>query len=159
MTSAILSIYDAFVAAPITVGTTTFTAKDADAQPNSLVTAGLPLRLLGPIELTGRENTTALPIYVLQDTSYAMQATWRIFDNMFYRPLAQGIGQQTANAVLLGYMADYLAMLADTTRLILPADCWVVDVTMSAEVLEYPLVSGNFYFGVRCIVTVAELLN
>jgi len=117
------------------------------------------LRLLGPIELTGRENTTAVPVYTLQDGSFDLLAPWRIFDNMFYRPLAQGLGQRTANAVLLGYMADYLAMLADAARLILPADCWVEDVTMSAEVLEYPLVSGTFYFGVRCIVTVQELLN
>ena len=159
MSSAILTIYDAFVAATVTVGGVVFTAKDADALPNGLTTAVLPLRLLAPLDVLGRENATDVPVYTLQNASFVTLATWRIYDHMYYRPLAQGIGQRTVNAVLLGYMADYLEMVRDVSRLTLPAAAQVQDVTLAADILEYPLGGGVYYYGVRAVVTIQELLN
>lgn len=162
MSSAILSIYDALDATSVTVtkanGTTTTAAvRDADELPNSLTTADLPVRLLWASDPFGGDNAASSTVFHGQSGSGYYNLTWTITDMLYYVPIAQGLGVKSVHKNLIAYIADYMDMLSDSTRFaITTGDAQVRDVRADVSVMEYPLGSGAWYWGVRATLTVDE---
>lgn len=158
MASDISGIYDAFAATTVSVGGEACTVKDADELPQSLTTAVLPMRLLSPFDPFAGDNAASETVYAAQSGSGYYTVLWQLSDLMYYEAVNQRIGVKSVAKDLLGYMADYADMLSDTTRLSMPTstDAVVGDVSFVADILEYPLGSQHYFFGVRVSMTVSE---
>ena len=162
MSSVISAIYDALDATSVSVtkpdGTSvTASVRDADELPNSITTADLPIRLLWANDPFGGSNANSATVFHGQSGSSYYNLQWTITDMLYYTPVAQGLGVKSAAKNLLAYIADYYDMLSDSTRFsISTGDARVKDARADVDVMEYPLGSGVWYWGVRMTLTIDE---
>lgn len=152
MASNILTIYDELAATSISVDGTSVTAKDADQLPNRVASADLPVRLITPISEFGSDNSISTSIWNTSGGSAVREVTWVIQDVMLWKPVTQETGVKAWAKSLVDYQKQYLTMLESLSL----SGAVKVDVSMSATIIEYPLLSGNFYAGVRATLNVKE---
>jgi len=164
MPSVISTIYDNLDATNVVVtkqdGTTANAAvSDADELPQQLHTAHLPIRLLWPNDPYGGDNAASTTVFHAQSGSSYYNLTWTITDLLYYIPVGQGLGNKLSAKNLIKYIADYMDMLSDSSRFsITTGDAVIADVRAEVDVLEYPLGSGHWFWGVRVTLTVDETI-
>lgn len=152
MSSNILTIYDELAASTVVVGGTTLQVKDADELPNRVNDADLPVRLLTPLSELGADGGSSDTVWLAQLGSGIRQIRWIIHDIMLWQPIALDVGVKAWAKELLAYQAQYYVML-ETLSL---SGVVGLNVSTSAQVIEYPAMSGNFYAGVRATLTIDE---
>lgn len=152
MSSNILTIYDQIAATSITVNGTAVTVKDADQLPNRVASADLPIRLITPISGFGVEGAQTDSVWAGGSGSTVRQVEWQIFDVMLWKPIALDVGVKAWAKELLAYSREYFDMLEDLTL----TGAVYLDANLTHSVIEYPLLSGVFYAGVRATLTIRE---
>lgn len=152
MSSQIVAIYDALAATTITVDNKAIRVKDADELPNSLSSADLPVRLLTPFSEFLPENAATQNL-LFDSSTMVQRIDWSLADIMFWRPVAQGVGVKAVAGLALVYMRQYFAMWS---ALSVPGTVEARLRMQASAALEYPQFSGNYYYGVVAILSLAE---
>lgn len=155
MSSQIKEIYAAFASLSITLGTKVVTAKQPSELPNTIPSANLPLRLLTPISRFSNNFGISDTTWNSGLGSQVNQVTWTITDLFLYDAINTQIGVKALTDPLIDYAKEYLNQAANG-GIDLPGNCWVDQISLRPDVIEYPLGSGNFYYGVVAIVRVTE---
>ena len=150
MSSTILAIYNTLEATVITVSETAVTVYDADELPNSVPAASLPVRLLTPLNPFGVEVGGFSESIAMSGGSQPYIVNWTIADLMLWQPVATDIGVKAHAKELLSYCVQYLDMLK---TLAVP---FVTTVSLVPDVINYPVQSDNWYYGVRAVLEVQE---
>ena len=150
--SAIIPIFNAIAAKPVTVNSITPTVYGLGVLPDAVSPAQLPCRLLLPIG-----SKTAVTAGQFLGFGTAVTINWRVTDLMLWATAVAGAGIHDYAQTLVQYAGVYVDMLrtirapAPITRLtnwqILPGR------------FQYPLNSGRWFFGVECTIDLQELLS
>jgi len=153
--SVINQIYDAFATLAIEVGGNEITCVEPNSMPNSLTTAHLPIRMLTPISRFTQQFANANNVFNVGEGSTVNEVSWTITDLFLYQTIAQNTGIRFKNDPLIEYCQDYLEKLADGA-LELPQNVWIQQTILRPDVIEFPLLSGNFFIGVVGLFIVSE---
>lgn len=153
--SVINEVYDAFSELPITVNETDITCMEPNKVPNSLTTAHLPIRLLTPISRFTQQFANAANVFNVGQGSTVNEVTWTITDLFLYQTVSQNLGIRFKNDALIEYCQDYLEKLSNG-QLILPQNVWIQQTIMRPDIIEFPLLSGNFFVGVVGLFILSE---
>jgi hypothetical protein len=153
--SKISEVYDAFASLPITIGDNDIICFEPSKIPNTITTAHLPLRMLSPISRFTQQFANASNVFNVGLGGTVNQIFWTITDLFLYQPISQNIGIKAKNDVLIEYCTDYFEKLA-SGALELPDNIWIENVVMRPDVIEFPLLSSNFFVGVVGLFTISE---
>jgi len=152
MSSNILTIYDQIAATSITVNGTAVTVKDADQLPNRVASADLPVRLLTPLSGFGAEGAQSSSVWASSGGSSVRQVEWIIYDLLLWQPITLDVGVKAWAKELLAYSRQYFDMLGSLEL----TGAVRLDANLTHSVIEYPLLSGVLYGGVRATLTIRE---
>lgn len=156
MASQIVELYEALRETSITINGKAVRVKGLEEIPSALDTAGLPVRMLTPISQFLPQNAQSA-VWAKAGSSVITQISWSIADVMYWQPVAQNIGIRAVTDDLVVYMREYLEMMKSFEP---PSNglstLWVANVGLQSTVLEYPLLSGKFYYAVAATLTVTE---
>lgn len=156
MPSQIQEIYTAISNTVVTVGGKSVTVKEPSTLPNAIHTANLPLRLLTPISRFTSTFANSNSTWNSGQGSQKNQIDWTITDLFLFDAINQQIGIKALSSPLVEYCKNYLDMMANFE---LPSSCWISNINLRSDVLDYPFGTGNFYYGVIAIVSITEKIN
>ena len=151
--SQLSDVFTALAAKQITVDTQTPTIKDLGDLKNSITSADMPIRFLSEIEggnlrLINVTETNSKAAYTIE---------WTIQDLLLWKPLGatDKIGSVMPN--LASYAGKYAEMLREfqcpTTQTQLK------QANIQVRPVEWPELSGSFYFGCISTLTILEYLT
>lgn len=158
--SEIIGIYSNLAALSVTFtsnagDTVTVTCKDLDELRLNIDSAYCPIRQLLPI---GNETEGQVAQLTF---GRSQELTWRIVDLFFYKTASQGGMLAEAGPDLVRYMAAYEEMIRTSFQ-----SCGYTDgrkycasVQMLPAIINWPLDSDRYFFGVSCILTIRELVG
>lgn len=149
----IRSIYDNIASVNITVDGKIPTPYKPDELPNSVERARTPCRLLLPVH----SGAGAGGQFAFVSLGRLGSVTWNIVDLMIWKPAAQGTGIANVAGVLIDYAEAYITAL-QSVRGIAPQSS-INTIAVAPGVYEWPMSSGQYYYGVRCEVSVTEVLS
>lgn len=151
--SQLLDIYAALAAQTVTVDDVDVPADDLHQVQNAYERPSLPRRLMLP---PGANEGSGVVEFTPLSFGNQMQVTWRITDLLLWQAQGQGMGVAEVLPRLADYIAAYAEMLRQLKR---PTSrSTVTGFSPAADVYEWPAGSGQWYWGVRCIVMVSEIL-
>ena len=158
--SDILGIYSNLAALSVTFtsnagSTVTVTCNDLDEAKLNIDSAYCPIRQLLPI---GNETEGGIAQLTFGRST---ELTWRIVDLFFYKPASQGGMLTEAAPDLVRYMAAYEETIRENFQMCGYTDGrkYCAAVQMLPAVINWPLDSDRYFFGVSCILTVRELVG
>lgn len=153
MSSQIEGIYNALVAMSITVDTKTPSVYGLTGLPNQVASADLPCRLilaLGANAVAG----SSTDFYTLGGHQ---NVVWTMSDLLLWLPAAQGQGVKQVAGALVRYAGKYVDAVKGKWFMVSGAD--VEDCKVEPGMYEYPVGSGNFYYGCLSRLTIRELVE
>ena len=154
--SQLLAIYDAIAAMTVTAGGVTPQVWDVDEVRDSVHTAHLPVRILLPHgEFSGSNELGRFAPVTINSIA---RGTWLITDLCLWRPVGQGLGTRDIGNALVEYCGAYATALVargrGTTH-----QSYINGWSIAAGVYAFPEASGNWFWGVRAVVQVDEILS
>lgn len=151
MTSAIATIYDNIAATTITVSGKTIAVKDADELPNSVAAANVPVRLLTPISSFGLEVGAVANVVGSSIGGNPFDVDWNIIDLMLWAKAISGVGLKAYGKDLIAYCAAWYEMVRalGATHNVIGARC-------TPDVINYPIGSDDWFYGVRGYLVIKE---
>ena len=153
--SVIQDVYDAISELQLELNDKLLNCTAPSALPNTITTAHLPLRILTPLSRWNTTYVVAPNTFNPSQGSTVNQLFWTITELFLLTPVAQGSGVRFQNDLLVEYCAEYFQKLSEG-NLALPDNTWLENVTFRPDVIEYPLGSSSFYFGVIGTFTISE---
>lgn len=156
--SQLLSIYDAIAAMSVTAGGQTPTVWDVDDIRDSVQTGHLPVRILlphGDFRGGGSGGQAFRPITLTNSIS---KGTWNIVDLCLWRPVGQGLGMRDIGPTLVEYCSAYVTALVGINRGT-TYQSYLTGWEIAAGVYAYPEPSDNWFWGVRAVVQVDEIIS
>lgn len=151
--SILATIYDSLEAMTVTYLDKSNTSKTAtvysqETMIDSAETAHLPVRLLMPASGS------------LSINPGGVVATWKISDLFLMEAVAQGQGNKDELPALTRYMIAYVTAINKLWQIAYQTSTETR--TLSAQInsgkFEYPSQSGAWFYGVRCELTIEELI-
>jgi hypothetical protein len=153
--SKVLECYNAIADMEVIIDGKVVDGVRPNALPSSVQTAHLPLRLLTPISrFAGPAGTTATTWNVSKGSG-VNRVDWFVTELFLWDAVNQNVGIRAVSDPLLKYCATYLDVLA-IGGLVLPDNCVVTSVSFRPDVIEYPLFSGQAFYGVVTNITIME---
>lgn len=160
MPSRIVDIYRAIGNIPVSAAGKTPTVRHLDQLPRSVSTAQLPIRLMLPFGNFNTLLSRQADVSHVTISGAVNRVNWFVRDLCLWRPLAQGIGLEDSADQIMEYAGNYLAAITEHRRSLSNAGQSFIDgAAISPGIHEYPLESGNWYFGIDCTVNVIEILT
>lgn len=153
--SVIQNVYDAISELELTIGERILTCAKPSSVPNIITTAHLPLRILTPLSRFSNQFAMAANSFNPNEGSGVNNIFWTITELFLLTPISQGSGIRFQNDALVEYCAEFFEKLGDGS-LQLPTNTWIQNVTFRPDIIEYPLGTGQFYFGVVGVFTISE---
>jgi hypothetical protein len=152
----LLDIYDAIAAMSVTAAGKTPNVWDVDELRDSVQTAHLPVRILLPHGTFsgGMGMQTFRPITL--DSIH--RGTWQIVDLCLWKPIGQGLGMRDIGAVLAEYCGAYATALVNRGRGT-TQQSFITGWDITAGVYAYPEQSDVWFWGVRVVVQVDEIIS
>ena len=154
MTSTLTDIYNAIESWPITLDGKVVAVRGLDELQNQVTAADMPIRLLVPYGRWWDVGGEDMTFIAFRDMS---RLTWTIRDMMLYKPVRQGLGLADVAGPLARYAAAYVDTVTDNRQLTNTA--WVGQALVLPGVYEWPLESGNFYWGVEATIRAEEIVS
>ncbi len=159
--SSIRAIFTALAAKTITVtssvayGTVTPQVFDLHQLVPNPDSARLPARWLLPF---GVFPTEAKEFHFIA-LGNTVKMTWQISDLLLWRAaqLGQGLGSDTVD--LVNYAGLYADMLRTFRKPVASAQAHIESVNIAIGVYEYPVQSGQFFYGCSCVFNIPEVLS
>lgn len=131
---------------------------DLNKLQTTMTTASLPVRSLLPTESWGSEGSSLERISVGVVSPGALM-TWNVTDLMLHEAVGQDRGIMTVLPDLVLYCGAYVDMILTSATGALASGMTMSGLSVAAGIYEYPLGSGNSFFGVECTSSWTELLN
>lgn len=147
------TVFTNLAALSVTVGSVTPQAFDLTAIPLDVNAAKLPCRILLPLGAEAMQGHTFTFTEFLNSGS--AEAMWHITDLCLWASASAGRGLLTHAANLASYAAAYLEVLRTNWQI--AAYCQIMGASFQLGTYEFPVGSGQFYFGVECTIDVQEL--
>jgi hypothetical protein len=151
----IKEIFDSFVAMDVMIGGRAARCAAPTDTLNAYQTAHLPIRVLNPINRYSSNMFYSTDTWNINLGSGVNQMHWTIVDVLLFEAINQTQGLKAINGQIIDYVKDYTTKLADGA-LNLPENAFVESVSIKPDVIEYPLASNNFFYGVITIVQIKE---
>lgn len=139
----------------VVYGTITPTVYDVDALPPKADSAQLPARWLLPF---GVFPTEARDFHFIALGS-TTKATWQISDLLLWRATSLGLGLSSDAADLVTYAGLYADMLRAFRKPLANGQAYIESVQIAIGIYEYPVQSGNFFYGCSCVLNIPEVLS
>lgn len=153
--SKVVECYNALAAMELFVDGISVKGVRPSELPSSVQTAHLPLRLLTPISrFAGPVGTTATTWNVSRGSG-VNRVDWFITELFLWEAVNQNVGIKAMSDPLLKYCVAYLDTLA-AGGLQLPENVVVTAVSFRPDVIEYPIFSGQPFYGVVTSITMME---
>lgn len=155
--SALLEIYDALAAMSVSADGKTPQVWDVDEARDSAHTAHLPVRILlpaGGFRGEGNLGQNFRPVTINSIT----RGTWMITDLCLWRPIGQGVGMRGMGGVLAEYCSAYSTALVNRGRGT-TYQSYITGWDIAAGVYAFPDSSDNWFWGVRVVVQVDEIIS
>jgi len=153
MASAIAAIYTAIAGWSVSVGSTTPGVRNTDKLKDTLNPSDVPTRMM--LVTTG---DTEVINAIFKGLGKTQEITWAIEDRLYWRPVASGQGLADFSHDLILYIAAYLEKArsdrSPTTQSYIEG-CRVIPAIVRWPDFE----GGTPYAGVRCILTVREVVS
>lgn len=153
--SVIQEVYDAMSALELKIDEKILTCAKPSAVPNTITTAHLPLRILTPLSRFSNQFAAASNSFNPNQGSGVNNIFWTITELFLLTPISQGSGIRFQNDILVEYCVEYYDKLG-AGALKLPNNVWIENANFRPDIIEYPIGSGQFYFGVVGIFTISE---
>lgn len=118
---------------------------------NSMESADIPARIISAVGMQSNRTVTR----TLGGSGHLMQTEWTITDVALLRPAGQGIGLRDIALNLEGYMAAY----HDASRTLIGPTWTVQNLSLRAQVLEWPQASGRMYDVVTASLIISEIIQ
>jgi len=119
----------------------------------SYLPAELPRRLLLPQVAYGAEARQAHP--TAWSAGQSVRVPWLVVDRLLMKPEGEGTGQFSDVAgALIEYMDAYIEAMMTQAPLV--AKTAIVSLDIYAAALEWPLMSGVFYWGAEAVLQVED---
>lgn len=155
--SQLLAIYDAIAAMSVSAGGVTPQVWDVDEVRDSVHTAHLPVRILLPHGEFAGGGALGQGFRPVTLDSIA-RGTWLITDLCLWRPVGQGLGTRDIGDVLVEYCGAYATALVTRGRGT-THQSFINGWDIAAGVYAFPESSGNWFWGVRAVVQVDEIIS
>lgn len=153
--SVIQDVYAAISELELVLDDKILTCAKPSSVPNTITTAHLPLRILTPLSRFSNQFSTAGNSLNPNQGSGVNNVFWTITELFLLSPISQGSGIRFQNDMLVDYCAEFYYRIGNG-YLNMPTNTWINNVTFRPDVIEYPIGSGQFYFGVVGIFTISE---
>lgn len=154
MSSQIKNIYSAFSAMDVTLDGEIVPVKKPETLPNSIQTANLPLRLLTPLQ-PFIPNFSTSSSWNAGVGSSVNQVNWIVTDIFLSDAMNQNIGIRAHADTLIDYCVAYIEAMNDGS-LALPNNTMITNYTTRPDVINYPIGSQYWYYGVFCYINILE---
>lgn len=152
MSSSIEAFYDTLAATVFTIGPVTVAVKDADEIPNSVPAANVPVRLLTPLAPFGVEVGAASSVIAVTGGSQPYIVDWTVVDILLWSKIVTDVGVKAHAKDLVAYCVQYLEMLKSLDR----PNFILQSVQLTPDVINYPLQSADWFYGVRATLLLTE---
>lgn len=159
--SDIRNIFTALAAKTITLtgsvayGTVTPQVFDLHQLPPNPDSAKLPARWLLPFGVFPTE-AKEFHFIALGNTT---KATWQISDLLLWRATQLGQGMSSDAVDLVNYAGLYADMLRTFRRPVASSQAYIESVNIAIGIYEYPVQSGQFFYGCSCVFNIPEVLS
>lgn len=154
MSSQIKAIYTAFANMDVAIDGNTIPVKKPEQLPDSIQTAQLPVRLLTPLRpfLPDYSRSSS---WNTSEGSSVNRVDWTIIDIFLYDAMNQRIGIKAHADSLIDYCVAYIDAMNDGS-LVLPNNTMITNWTTRPDVINYPIGSNSWYYGVYCYHSILE---
>lgn len=147
------TVFTNLAALSVTVSGTTPQAFDLSATPLDVNPAKMPCRILLPMGAEAAQGHSFQFTEFLN--SQTAEAIWHITDLCLWASISSGRGILTYAPTLASYAAAYIEVLRANWQI--ANYCQVISASCNLGVYEFPVGSGQYYYGVECTVDVQEL--
>lgn len=153
--SKILEVCSSILSLPITLDGETVKTYGFASMPNSFTTAHLPARFISPVNRYVQGFGQSDSNFNAGYGSVVNKMSWNLVEYFLYEPVSQNIGLKTNVEPLVTFCAKYLEGISSATFQ-MPTNTWYDNVLLRPDIIEFPLASGSFYFGVVVLITIQE---
>lgn len=126
------------------------TIRSGSTIPNTANATDLPMRIVSAIGNSGgqvqRLTLGSSPLLTLR---------WQITDVLLGQQVGLGTGEKEQSDAQIAYASAY----ADLIRTLVTNKYQIEDVRITMETIEYPVESGNRYYGVSCEYIIKEIIQ
>lgn len=162
MSSAIGAIYTAIEAMSVLAGEKTPTVYGLTGLPNTVASANLPCRIL--LDLANAGEGQSMEFFSINSGisgGGAQYVDWQLSDLLLYLPQAQGLGVKQVAVALVDYTGAYVDACRSNRGLVNTAtnEANVTGLRVAPGIYEYPVSSGNFYWGCMATLTIREIIT
>lgn len=123
--------------------------------PNAVADAKLPARLVRLLRAT---DPAAQSYTVVFGNDNTVRVRWRVYDDLLWRALGQGLGLGSHEADLVKYAAAYADALQALPATLASYRGQLVGATLAVSEINYPPGSDFFYAGVEVALDIEERL-
>lgn len=156
--SQLLAIYDAIAGMSVSVGSVTPDVWDVDEIRDSVHSAQCPVRILLPHgDFRGGGSGGGQNFRYATLNSIA-RGTWQIVDLCLWQPIGQGPGIRKIGPELVEYCSSYATAIVGLQRET-TYQSFITGWSVAAGVYVFPEPSDNWFWGVRAVVEVDELIS
>ena len=150
MPSNLPEIVDLIKAFTFNYGTKAVTNRSGDTINNSAEATDLPLRILSAMGTSGGQAVRRT-----LGAGSVLSMRWEITDILLAQKLDLSRGIKDQSTPLIQYAADY----AEAIRSLNMNTYGIDDVSIRPGTVEWPNGSGNFFYGVECVLTMKEIVQ
>ena len=118
----------------------------------------VPIRVLAPFKERG-SGASDLTLLTVGVTDVFGTMTWRIADLFLWKETGEDYGIAWILPDLVRYAGAYAEKIADAGRDLGIGTMTFQSLTLDAAVIEWPMQSGDEYFGVEAVIAYEELIN
>jgi len=150
MGSNLATIVNAISALPIQYDGKTIDIRIGSTLPETPSIADLPMRMISAMQSSGGQVKR-----LTLGSNPVINFRWQITDILLGQQVGLNRGIKSQSGALFTYASTYAQQIRS-----LVTNTWQIeDVAISVDVLELPSESGNYYYGVRCDLTVKEIVQ
>lgn len=140
-------------------GAQSVTAQDLHEVKEETESLHLPTRILIPMQAEGAGDGTGLQLLTVGVSSIFGKITWRIADLYLHASVGEGTGLHSHLPDLILYSGAYAEQIADSGADLGIGTMTFVGLNLQADLIEWPLQSNKWFYGVTAMISYEEILN
>jgi hypothetical protein len=150
MASQLLTIINAIKAYNPQYNGQNVTIRSGSTIPNTANATDLPMRIISAIG-----NSAGQVQRMTLGSSPVITLRWQITDVLLGQQVGLGMGEKDQSDAQIAYASAY----ADLIRTLVTNKYQIEDVRIVMETIEYPVESGNRFYGVTCEYIIKEIIQ
>ena len=137
----------------------TVSGKDLQNVQEEVESLHCPVRLIMPFQSEKGGSGSSMELLTVGTANIFGRITWSVADLYLHAPTGEGFGLHSHMPDLIRYAGAYAEKIADAGADLALGSMTFVGLELQASDIEWPVGSGQHFYGVECVLQYEEILN